>query len=88
MPRSAASLAARERAAAARPRGKVAFKQTDVTRAIKAARAAGVEISRIEIDTGGPQSKITIIAGKPESQTAKNDLDAELAEFEARRGQG
>ena len=53
---------------ARRRRAKLAFRQTDVSRAIKAARAAGVEISRIEIDTGGPQSKITIIAGKPESQ--------------------
>ena len=34
------------------------FRQIDVTRAIKAARAGGVDIARIEIDHAG---KITII---------------------------
>jgi hypothetical protein len=55
-----------------------AFRQKDVTRAVKAVAAAGVSIARVEIDKTG---KITIIAAaavKPE-----NDLDQELAEFEA-----
>jgi hypothetical protein len=38
------------------------FKQTDVTRMVKAVAAAGVEIARVEVDRGG---KIVIIAGKP-----------------------
>jgi hypothetical protein len=71
-----------------RTRSKRGFRQSDVTRAVRGARAAGIEIARVEIDPEGPQSKITIIAGKPESQTAENDLDAELADFEARHGQG
>jgi hypothetical protein len=36
------------------------FRQQDVTRAIKAAAAAGVDIARIEIDKAG---KIVIITG-------------------------
>ena len=42
-------------------RGAHTFKQCDVTRAIKAARAAGVEIAGIEVDVHGT---IRIIAGK------------------------
>jgi hypothetical protein len=34
-------------------RGRHAFRQTDVTRAIKAAVAAGVEIGRVEVDKDG-----------------------------------
>jgi hypothetical protein len=41
------------------------FRQTDLTRAVKAALAAGIEIQRIEIDRDG---KIVVVAGKlPES---------------------
>jgi hypothetical protein len=41
------------------------FRQADVTRAVKAVVAAGVDIARIEIDKAG---KIVIVAGKPEAQ--------------------
>jgi hypothetical protein len=37
------------------------FKQQDLTRALKAARAAGVSIARFEIENG----KIVIVTGKP-----------------------
>nr|WP_298683367.1 hypothetical protein [uncultured Dongia sp.] len=42
-------------------KGKISFKQSDLTRAIKAVRAAGIDVSRIEIepDTG----KIIIVPG-------------------------
>jgi hypothetical protein len=41
------------------------FRQTDLTRALKGARAAGIEIERFEIDKDG---KIVVIAEKsPES---------------------
>jgi hypothetical protein len=49
-------------------RGSLSFRQTDVTRAIKAAVAAGIEIARVEVDKAG---KIVIIPGKPESTEAK-----------------
>jgi hypothetical protein len=40
-------------------RGACIFRQRDVTRAVKAARAAGVEIARIEIHSDG---KIIVVA--------------------------
>jgi hypothetical protein len=60
-------------------RGKLTFKKADVTRAVKAVTAAGVKVARIEVDTTG---KIVIIAGNGGSPA--DDLDAELADFEAR----
>jgi hypothetical protein len=47
-------------------RGPARFKQRDVTRALKAMKAAGVE-GRIEIESGG---KIVIVMGKPSEQSA------------------
>ena len=52
------------------------FRQTDVTRAVKAVTAAGVNIARVEIDKSG---KIVIITGCPSSQpdesTEANEWD-------------
>jgi hypothetical protein len=62
------------------PRRPCSFKQRDVTAAVKAVEAAGKEVARVEI---GKDGKIVIIAGKP----GADDLDSELAEFEARHGQ-
>jgi hypothetical protein len=42
------------------PRGPASFRQSDVTRAIKATQKAGVVPCRVEIDRTG---KITIITG-------------------------
>ena len=42
-------------------RGPSAFRQRDLTRALKGAQAAEVEVARIEIEIG----KIIIITGKP-----------------------
>jgi hypothetical protein len=38
------------------------FRQSDLTRALKAARAAGIEIARFEIEKDG---KIVVVPGKP-----------------------
>ena len=63
------------------------FRQQDVTRAVKAVAAAGVHIARVEIDKSG---KIVIVTGKSQepAPASQDDLDQELAEFEARHGQG
>lgn len=47
------------------------FRQHDVTRALRATVAAGIEVQRIEIDKEG---KIVVIAGKvPETPRASDD---------------
>lgn len=45
-------------------RGPCTFRQQDVTRALRATVAAGIEVRRIEIDKDG---KIVVVTGKPES---------------------
>lgn len=65
-------------------RGPCTFKQQDVTRALRATVAAGIEVQRIEIDKDG---KITVVAAGG-SAPPDNDLDRELTEFEGRHGQG
>lgn len=57
------------------------FKQNDVVRALRATTAAGIAVSRIEIDRAG---KIVIVTGAGD---IGNDLDRELAEFGARHDQ-
>ena len=42
-------------------RGRCTFKQNDLTRALRATAAAGVEVQRVEIDTDG---KIVVYVGK------------------------
>jgi hypothetical protein len=68
------------------------FRQTDVTRAVKAVRAAGVQVAKVEIR---PDGTITIGTGAADKAGQTNDdgvvsnaLDRELAEFEERHGQG
>jgi hypothetical protein len=62
------------------------FRQADVTRAIKGAVAAGVDIARVEIDRTG---KIVIVTGKPLDATSPQDeLNRELQEWEAGHGPG
>lgn len=64
-------------------RGPCTFKEIDVKRALRAAVAAGVQVQRFEIDRAG---KIVIVAAG-QASAAPDDLDSELAEFEARHGQ-
>ena len=56
-------------------RGTCTFRQRDVTKAVKAVAAAGVEIARVEIDRNG---KIIVIMGKPAETaegTQRNEWD-------------
>jgi hypothetical protein len=59
-------------------RGPLRFKQADVTRAVRAVIAAGVEIREVVIDSTGA---IRLIAGKPENiPTGLNALDKWIAD--------
>ncbi|MBM0205663.1 hypothetical protein JNW90_23610 [Micromonospora sp. STR1s_5] len=61
-------------------------RQADVSRVVKGALAAGLKIGRIEV---GPDNKITVFAADhvEPARGPDDDLDRELAEFEARHGQ-
>lgn len=60
------------------------FKQQDLKRALQAVKSAGIRMQRVEIDESG---KFNIIFATEGPQTSEDDLDRELAEHEARRGQ-
>ena len=60
------------------------FRQSDVTRAIKAVVAAGVDIERIRVEITKVGSIIVTSVGI----APQDDLDRELAEWEAYHGQG
>jgi hypothetical protein len=66
------------------PRAPSTFRQQDVTRAVKAVSAAGVHIARVEI---GRDGTIVVVTRQP-ATSQQDDLDQELAEFEARHDQG
>ena len=51
-------------------RGRLAFKQRDLTRALRAAAKAGQPVQRFEIDREG---KIVVFVGKPEPRHEAGD---------------
>jgi hypothetical protein len=55
-------------------RGRLAFKQRDLTRALRAVSAAGTPAQRVEIDREG---KIVVFVGKPEprEEAGENEWD-------------
>jgi hypothetical protein len=67
-----------------------AFRQTDITRALKAVRAAGYSAARILIDKNGQIDITTTTDGEAQAAggapQADVDLDHELATWEKRRG--
>jgi hypothetical protein len=54
------------------------FRQTDLTRALKGARALGIEIARFEIDNDG---RIIVVAALPTDE--KGDVRGERNEWDA-----
>lgn len=52
------------------PKGRAAFKQRDVTRAARAAMAAGLEVQRVEIDRDG---KVTLVTSKDAATVPADD---------------
>lgn len=64
------------------------FRAAELTRALRATLAAGVKVARIELERG----RIVLLVGEGSapatSSAAAEDLDRELAEFEARHGEG
>jgi hypothetical protein len=64
------------------PRGPRNFRQQDVTRALRASVAAGVEVRRVEIDREG---KIVLIFGNA-TEAQASDPAAPLDSWRASRG--
>jgi hypothetical protein len=61
-----------------------AFSQADVTRVVRGALAAGAKVARMEVE----RDKIVLVFGEGDGPAAPaNELDRELAEFEARHDQ-
>jgi len=67
-------------------RGPSTFKQGDVTKAVKGAVAAGLDVVRVEIDPTG-KIVIQLANGGAKERAAPDDLDRELAEFERLHGE-
>jgi hypothetical protein len=67
---------------------RAAFKQRDLTKALRAAASAGLHVAGYTID---PQSgKIEVVVGERPAQDPgpQDELDRELADWEARHGEG
>lgn len=60
-----------------------AFRQRDVQRLVKAATAAGLTVTGVKFDVHS--GTVTVVTDDGPEQ---DSLDKELAEFEARHGQG
>jgi hypothetical protein len=51
-------------------RGKYKFKQSDITRALRATKAAGVGISKVEID---PDGRVVIVLRDGKAEVTEDD---------------
>ncbi len=65
------------------PRKPSNFKQRDVTRALRAAMAAWMEVGRLEISA----EKIVVVPAGVTPSTPADELDRELEDFAMRHGQ-
>jgi hypothetical protein len=60
-------------------RGPHTFKQTDITRAIRATVAAGVEVARVEVSQDG---RIVVVLGKAGPVSEPNPWDDAMKELQ------
>jgi hypothetical protein len=60
-------------------RGPCTFRQTDIARAIRAVRAAGVAVARVEVAKDG---KIVIVTGESKAQDSGRDGTGEVNEWD------
>jgi hypothetical protein len=58
------------------PRGQCTFRQSDVTKAVKAVVAAGVQVARVEVDREGRIVVVTGRASAPEEGRESNEWDS------------
>lgn len=73
------------------PRGACTFRQRDLTAVVKAMEAAGKVVDRAEIEPSTGKIIVFVVADDmkiPVRNLHADALDQELAEFEARHGQG
>jgi hypothetical protein len=57
-------------------RGPLTFRQSDVTRAVRAVRNAGAEVLRVEVDKSGKIVVVTSVTDKTEPPTERNSWDS------------
>jgi hypothetical protein len=62
------------------------FRQTDISRALKAIRVAGYSAAKVLIGKDGGIEIITATEGEAQGKPGDTDLDRELADWEGRRG--
>ena len=68
------------------PRSSSVFRQADITKALKAVRAAGYSAVRVLVGKDG-QIEVVTTPGSPAKAGAEDaDLDRELEDWEERRG--
>jgi hypothetical protein len=58
-------------------RGPCAFKQSDLTKAVRGVVAAGVSVAKVEVDKTG---KIVVVVGEPSKSASQSPLDQWIAD--------
>lgn len=66
-------------------RGPLPFKQSDVVRAVKAAKAAGIDVNRVEITVDG---RIVVMQGPAAPPLIEDGFGDWIARRDARAAQG
>lgn len=70
------------------PRGRVAFRQADVARALRAAKAAGLEVSGYEVDSGTGNIIVRTMTNQQPASTAEMALEEWITDHARRTKRG